>query len=140
MTLIITFHVIVCTLLIIIVLIQAGRGGGFIEGFSGMESIFGTKSNSLLTRTTAVLSILFFITCVSLAWLSAKQGQSLMKDIKTEVPIKQAVPVGESPKPVLQETSKTEEKTTAVQPEVSGKVEKQEQPKPEQVEGAPKTE
>ena len=71
-------------MLIGIILIQAGRGGGLVEGFSGVESMFGTKTNTFLTRTTTVLSTLFLVTCLSLAFLSAKQSRSLMQDIKTQ--------------------------------------------------------
>lgn len=84
MSLIIAIHVIVCILLIIIILIQAGRGGGLVEGFSGVESMFGTKTNTFLTRTTTVLSTLFLLTCLSLAFFSAKQSRSLMQGIKTQ--------------------------------------------------------
>lgn len=86
MTLIIVLHVIVCILLIAIILVQAGRGGGFVEGFSGVESMFGTKTSSFLTRTTAVLSTLFFITCLTLAFLSARQGKSLLQSAPAQVP------------------------------------------------------
>lgn len=82
MTLIITLHVIICALLIIIILIQAGRGGGLVENLSSMESVFGPKTNAFLTRTTSVLAILFFLTCLSLAVFSARAGRSLMKDAK----------------------------------------------------------
>jgi preprotein translocase subunit SecG len=82
MGLIIALHVIICIILIAIILIQAGRGGGLVEGFSGVESMFGPKTNTFLTRTTTTLSILFFITCLSLAFLSARQSKSLMRDIK----------------------------------------------------------
>jgi len=82
MGIVIVIHAIVCLLLITIILIQAGRGGGLVEGFSGMESMFGTKTNAFLTRTTTILSMLFFITCVSLALLSARQSRSLMQNIK----------------------------------------------------------
>ena len=81
---VITIHVIVCVLLIIIILIQAGRGGGLVEGFSGVESMFGTKTNTFLTRTTTVLSVLFLLTCLSLAFLSARQSRSLMRSIKAQ--------------------------------------------------------
>jgi preprotein translocase subunit SecG len=84
MGLIIALHVIICALLIIIILVQAGRGGGLVEGFSGVESMFGTKTNAFLTRTTSVLSILFFLTCLSLALLSARQSKSLMRNIKAQ--------------------------------------------------------
>ncbi len=86
MGLIIAIHVLICILLIAIILVQAGRGGGLVEGFSGVESMFGTKTNAFLTRTTTILSILFFLTCVSLAVLSARQSRSLMRNVKTTTP------------------------------------------------------
>lgn len=102
MTFIIVIHAIVCFLLIVLILIQAGRGGGLLEGLSDVESFLGTKTNSFLTRTTTILSIVFFITCLSLALLSAKQSKSLLsRDViqesgKTTVPepnkVEQEVP------------------------------------------------
>lgn len=82
MNLIIAIHVIVCTLLIVIILIQRGRGGGLAESFSDVESMLGTKTSAFLTKTTTVLSILFFITCLSLAVLSIRQSRSLMRNVK----------------------------------------------------------
>jgi len=79
MSLVITIHIIICVLLIVIILIQAGRGGGLVEGFSGVESMFGPKTNTFLTRTTTILSILFFFTCIILAFLSVQQSKSLMR-------------------------------------------------------------
>lgn len=72
-------HITVCIGLIIIVLIQAGRGGGLAESFSSAESIFGTKTNVLLTRATTVFAVIFFITCLSLAFLSKQRSKSLIK-------------------------------------------------------------
>ncbi|MFA5145069.1 MAG: preprotein translocase subunit SecG [Candidatus Omnitrophota bacterium] len=82
MTFIIILHVIICAALIILVLIQRGRGSGLVESFSGVESMFGTKTNEFLTRTTTILSILFFLTCLSLAVLSVRQSKSLMRNVK----------------------------------------------------------
>jgi preprotein translocase subunit SecG len=76
---IITLHIIFCILLIILILIQAGRGGGLVEGFSGVESMFGPKTNVFLTRATTILAILFFTSCVGLAFLSSQQSKSLMR-------------------------------------------------------------
>ncbi len=84
MGLVIAIHIIACTLLIIIILIQAGRGGGLVESFSSVESMFGPKTNTFLTRTTTVLAILFFLTCISLAFLSARQSRSLMRSVKPQ--------------------------------------------------------
>jgi preprotein translocase subunit SecG len=82
--LIITLHVIICILLIGIILIQAGRGGGLVENFSGVESMFGPKTNAFLTRVTTVLSISFFVTCLGLAILSVRQSKSLLQGLKPE--------------------------------------------------------
>lgn len=106
LSLIIAIHVLICILLIGIILVQAGRGGGLVEGFSGVESMFGTKTNTFLTRTTTVLSTLFFLTCVGLALLSAKQSHSLMRDAKEE---KAAVVPTQVP-PQAQTQNATEEK------------------------------
>ena len=113
MTLIITIHVIACALLIALILIQRGRGGGLVESFSGVESMFGTKTNAFLTRTTTVLSVLFFITCLSLAVLSVKQSRSLMRNAKPEtLPAGGAMPLqppAELPKQAPQQLPKPEE-------------------------------
>ncbi len=103
MGLVIAIHVIICTLLIIIILIQAGRGTGLVEGFSGVESMFGTKTNALLTRATSILSTLFFITCVGLAFLSARQSKSLMTATQPD-------------QPRVSATSETTQTQTAAQP------------------------
>ena len=79
MGVIIVVHVVVCALLIAIILIQRGKGGGLVESFSGVESMFGTKTNEFLARITTALAIIFFITCIALALFSAKQGKSLMQ-------------------------------------------------------------
>lgn len=85
MTLIIVIHVIACVILITLVLIQRGRGAGLVESFAGVESMFGTKTNAFLTRTTTIMSIVFFLTCLSLALLSVKQSKSLMRNVKAAV-------------------------------------------------------
>lgn len=89
MTLIIVIHVIACVILITLVLIQRGRGAGLVESFAGVESMFGTKTNVFLTRTTTIMAIVFFLTCLSLAVLSVRQSKSLMSNVKPAAPAKQ---------------------------------------------------
>lgn len=91
MTFIIIIHVTACLVLIALVLIQRGRGAGLVEGFAGVESMFGTKTSVFLTRTTTIMSIVFFLTCLSLAVLSVKQSKSLMRSVKPLAPVKAAV-------------------------------------------------
>ena len=85
MIFLITIHVIVCAGLITLVLIQRGRGGGLVDSFQGVESMFGTKTNAFLTRSTTVLSVVFFFTCLSLAILSVRQSKSLLTNVKPAV-------------------------------------------------------
>ncbi|MBL7197129.1 MAG: preprotein translocase subunit SecG [Candidatus Omnitrophica bacterium] len=85
-SIVIVIHIIACVGLIFFILIQSGRGGGLIQSFSSAESIFGTKTNTFLTKTTAVLAIAFFITCLSLAFLSIQQSKSIVeRKIKNQI-------------------------------------------------------
>ena len=86
MTLVIVVHVIACVILIGLVLVQRGRGAGLVESFSGVESMFGTKTPEILTKLTTVLSVVFFISCLSLAIFSVKQSRSLMRNVAPEAP------------------------------------------------------
>lgn len=76
--LLLAVHLVVVVALIGIILIQRGRSGGLVEALGGVESIFGTKTSSLLVKVTVVLVICFFITSISLAYLSKQRGRSLM--------------------------------------------------------------
>ena len=73
-------HVLVAVLLVVAILIQRGRGGGLLESFSGVESMFGTKTSQFLTRITAVLATIFLFTSISLALFAARQSRSLIGD------------------------------------------------------------
>ncbi|MFH1655003.1 MAG: preprotein translocase subunit SecG [Candidatus Omnitrophota bacterium] len=76
---VLAIHILVALLLIVAILMQSGRGGGLTEMLSSMESVFGTKTNVFLVRTTTALAILFLITCLSLAYLSTQRGRSLIE-------------------------------------------------------------
>jgi preprotein translocase subunit SecG len=70
--LLVTF-VIVCILLVLVILVQddGSSGMGGLLGGRG-TSAFGSHSGSVLTRTTFVLVVLFFILSLSLALLNKK--------------------------------------------------------------------
>jgi preprotein translocase subunit SecG len=104
-TLLTIIHVVACLILIILVLIQRGRGAGLVESFAGVESMFGTKTNAFLTRITTIMSVVFFFTCLSLALLSVRQGKSLMANVRTKAPVKQAAVLPKA----TQETTKSVE-------------------------------
>ena len=52
---ILVIHVIVCILLVISILMQAGRGGGLTETFQSAESMFGTQTNVFINRRAATV-------------------------------------------------------------------------------------
>ncbi len=95
-SILIVIHALACVLLIGIILVQTGRGGGLVEGFSGVESMLGTKTTAFLTKATSVLSVVFFLTCLSLAILSARQDRSIMNGIKI-APVTAPVDVATTP-------------------------------------------
>ena len=68
-TVIIVIHLMIVSVLIGAVLLQKSEGGGLgMGGGAGFMSSRGTAN--LLTRTTAVLAVGFFITSLFLSWLA----------------------------------------------------------------------
>ena len=97
---VIAVHVVICLLLILIVLVQQGRGGGLIDSFSSAESILGTKTTTFLVKSTSVLATAFFLTCLTLAFLSLQKGKSLIDTRylpEAEVPVADADAAAEAP-------------------------------------------
>ncbi len=80
-TFLIVIHVIACIVLILVILLQSGRGGGLSEAFgSGSTStIFGTSATNFLQKATSVCAILFLVTSLTLAILSSRRSRSLMQ-------------------------------------------------------------
>ena len=73
-------HVIVSIFLIAVILLQAGKGGGLSDVFGGGSSstIFGTKAGTFLTRATIAAAVIFIVTSLTLAVMSAHKSRSLM--------------------------------------------------------------
>jgi len=71
-------HAVVSIMLLVIILMQSGRGGGLTESFASAESMFGAKTNEFMIKATTVFASLFLITCLGLAVYSSQKGKSLM--------------------------------------------------------------
>ncbi len=71
-------HILSCILLVITVLMQAGKGGGLAESFTSAESMFGTQTNKFLVRTSTVLAAIFLSTSLVLAVQGSKGDKSIM--------------------------------------------------------------
>ena len=67
--------------LIVLVLIQRGKGGGLAGAFGGMggQSAFGTKAGDLFTRVTIVTAAIWIVLCIiSVKVLGVSQNQTAL--------------------------------------------------------------
>ncbi len=85
---IVIIHIIVCIALILIVLLQTGKGAdmGAVFGSASSQTLFGsTGATTFLGKLTTVAAIIFMLTSLSLAYISAKGGGgegSVVSDVK----------------------------------------------------------
>jgi preprotein translocase subunit SecG len=83
-TLVVTIHVSVCILLILIVLLQGGKGAemGVSLGGGAGQTLFGAGGPAtILTKITTGVAIIFMVTSLTLAIMSGNQsGKSVMTD------------------------------------------------------------
>ena len=78
--LLIAFHVISCLVLIVVILLQAGKGGGLSQMFgSSTQSIFGTQATTFMARLTAFCAIAYLATSLGLTMYSNVRSRSLMQ-------------------------------------------------------------
>ena len=85
--LVLTLHILVCLFLIIVILLQGGRGG-LAESMGGgaAQSLFGGGASTVLTKITAYVAGLFVVTCLTLAGLSSTRGKSVVDQMPLELP------------------------------------------------------
>ena len=93
-------HLLVAIGVIGLVLIQQGKGADAGAAFGGGASstVFGSQgSSSFLTRATGILATIFFITSLSLAYLSVQNiTPTSVVDTVTETKTKSDVPAAET--------------------------------------------
>ena len=72
-SLLLVFHVITAIIIVVLILLQKGKGAdmGSAFGAGASGTMFGSKgSANFLSRSTAVLATIFFITSLTLAYLN----------------------------------------------------------------------
>jgi preprotein translocase subunit SecG len=77
--LLVIIHVIVCIALIMIVLLQTGKGADIGAAFGGGASntLFGTTgASTFLSKATTVAAIVFMLTSLGLAYLASQRPSS----------------------------------------------------------------
>jgi preprotein translocase subunit SecG len=86
-TLLTVLHVIVCVFLILVVLLQAGKGGGMGIAFGGggSQTVFGSSgAGNFLTRLTSITAVIFMVTSLALAHASSQQDSKRLQQLETK--------------------------------------------------------
>jgi len=108
MVIITILHVFVCFALIMIVLLQAGKGAEMGAAFGGSsQTIFGSSgAMGFLTKLTTVAAVVFMITSLVLAFNSTRRAS---RSVVKERPV-QSVPATPSQVPVQPQIPQPEPK------------------------------
>ena len=93
-------YVFVCLFLLVVVLLQQGKGGDIAAAFggSGSQAAFGARAGAtVLTRATTVLGALFMVGAMVLAIMGQRGPGSLLSGI--DAPAAPAAPAQTEPAP-----------------------------------------
>lgn len=91
---ILAIHLVIAFILIVLVMLQQGKGADAGANFGGggsSQSVFGSGgSNNFMLKMTSVVAVIFFITSLALAYLGAQQAkgyQSVVQKPAVEQPV-----------------------------------------------------
>ena len=103
--LLIILHVLACIALIMIVLLQTGKGADMGAAFGGgsSQTLFGsTGATTFLSKATIVAAVVFMVTSLGIGFLSrSRTQQSIMPDTRAPIEQPQTLPAGTgAPAPV----------------------------------------
>ena len=86
-TLVTILHVLACFVLILVVLLQAGKGANMGAAFGGSsQTVFGSSgAGTFLGKMTAGIAILFMLTSLLLTYTASHRSSSLMGRSKRPV-------------------------------------------------------
>jgi preprotein translocase subunit SecG len=90
-------HVLACFILILVVLLQAGKGANMGAAFGGSsQTVFGSSgAGTFLGKLTATVAIIFMLTSLLLTHTATQRGSSIVESSK--IPVTQQVPPAASP-------------------------------------------
>ena len=86
-TLLTIVHIVGCLFLILVVLLQAGKGGGMGIAFGGggSQTVFGSSgAGNFLTRLTSITAAVFLVTSLTLAHYSSRQDNRRLQQLASE--------------------------------------------------------
>jgi preprotein translocase subunit SecG len=92
-----TLHVIVCVILVLVVLLQSGKGADLAGAFGGgaTQTAFGSRGPaSFLSKMTTIAAVVFMLTSIGLSMIATK---SETKSILETTGKQSAAPVNKAP-------------------------------------------
>ena len=118
------FHVLICLLLVVTVLLQAGKGGGLAGSIGGglaSSSVLGGRTAAtFLTKATTVLATAFMLSCLvqSVAFQTAETAPTTatQRTMAEEQAVPPAVPAVPEAEHLLGEQEESVETSTAEEP------------------------
>lgn len=96
-TFVVLLHVLVCLAVVLVVLLQQGKGAdiGATFGGGGSQTVFGSRgAGNFLTKLTAVAGALFMLTSLGLAIMSS---HGLRSSVVEGTPMKKEMPAMPTP-------------------------------------------
>jgi preprotein translocase subunit SecG len=90
-------HVLVCFVLILVVLLQAGKGANMGAAFGGSsQTVFGSSgAGTFLGKLTATVAIIFMLTSLLLTYMGTQKGSSIVE--RSKIPVTQQTPMPANP-------------------------------------------
>ena len=97
-----TIYVLTCFVLMLVILLQQGKGGDIANAFGGgsSQAAFGARSGAtVLSRATAIAAALFIIGAMVLGIVGQRGPGSVLGGRAPQAPAKQSAPAAPAPKP-----------------------------------------
>ena len=94
-------HVVVCIILILVVLLQAGKGANMGAAFGGSsQTVFGSSgAGTFLGKMTTIVAAIFMLTSLTLSYFTAYRGSSIMDSVSRSDAAKAAPQTTQKPVP-----------------------------------------
>ena len=122
----VTFHIVLCLVLILVVLVQSGKAADLAGAFGGMgsQTAFGPRgAANFLTRATTWCAVMFMLTTISMVLTQTRAratgssgGSSVLEQVPASAPATPAQPPAKQPEGQTPPAAETPAQTPAPPP------------------------